>query len=272
MNRKPIGVFDSGIGGLTVVRELHKVLPGEDILYFGDTGRVPYGTRSKETIRKYTRQDIAFLNSFGVKHVTAACGTVSATISPRELEGISVPFMGIVKPAVEAAVQATGNKRIGVIATSASIQSGAYGKEAARIDPSVTVVEKACPLLVPLVENGLIEFDNQITRLTARMYLAAFDSQDIDTLILGCTHFPLLYDIVDDLMGHQVTLIDPAVQTALTVKKYLEERRLLNDPARRGNTTYYVSDSVPGFENLASVFLQDQLRGDVKFVDIDMFP
>ena len=191
MDNRAIGVFDSGLGGLTTVKELHRILPQEDIIYLGDTGRVPYGSRSRETIIKYARQDIAFLLQ---KDISA---------------NLPVPYLDIVLPAAQQACAMTSRGRIGVVGTNATLRSNAFGKAIHNIRADVQVYGNPCPLLVHLVENGLVQQENPITRLTVQMYLEPLMKEQIDTLILGCTHYPLLYDIFNELLDYQVTLIDP---------------------------------------------------------------
>ena len=197
-----IGVFDSGLGGLTAVRELRRILPGEDIVYFGDTGRVPYGTRGRDIIVEYAKQDIAFLLSKGVKAVIAACGTVSSTLPAEVAASLPVPYMGVVESAARAAVLATKTGRIGVIGTPATVASGSYPAAIRRLMPGAAITATACPLFVPLVENGYFGVQNPVTRLVAQDYLKDVKSAGVDTLILGCTHYPLIAPVLADLMAH----------------------------------------------------------------------
>ena len=217
MDNRPIGVFDSGLGGLSVVRELVSLLPREHIVYFGDTGRVPYGTRSRETIEKYAAQDGQFLLSKDVKMVIAACGTVSS-VAASVLDRLPVPSIGVVEAPAAAAVAATKNGRIGIIGTAATVRSGAFAKAIAAKSDTAQVFAVACPLFVPLVENGWIEPDNEVTLATARRYLEPLKAQGVDTLILGCTHFPLLAPIIAQVMGDGVTLIDTGRADASSIR------------------------------------------------------
>ena len=271
MDNRPIGVFDSGLGGLSVVKELRKILPNENIVYFGDTGRVPYGTRGKDTILRYASQDIAFLKSHDVKMVVAACGTVSSTITDDMIKNIGVPYTGVVVPAAQSACAMSATGRIGVIGTTATIRSLAFGRAIRSIRPSSVVIGKACPLFVPLVENGLIEKDNEITKLTAKMYLDSIKKEDVDTLILGCTHFPIIYDIISEVMDYSVVMIDPGKATAEYVKKYLIQNGLLADSSNKGGEQFFVSDSVEDFSKTASIFLGYSVTGEVERVDIERF-
>ena len=269
MDNRPIGVFDSGLGGLSIVRELQKLLPGEDIVYFGDTGRVPYGTRSRQTIIKYAKQDVAFLRSKDVKMLIAACGTVSTNLPEDYADTLDVPFCDILRPAVEAACRASGTGRIGVIATTASVKSGAYGRTIREIRPEAEIVENACPLFVPLVENGYIGRDNAVTRLVAERYLAPFRNGRVDTLILGCTHFPIISGIIGDLLDHRITLIDPGAEAAKRARALLTEKDLLNGGDPAGRSVFYVSDNPESFGEIASVFLGTRVTADVRLVDVD---
>ena len=218
----PIGVFDSGVGGLTVAREIMRQLPEESMIYFGDTARVPYGTKSKDTIVRYSRQIVNFLLSKGVKAVVIACNTASALALADLQELYNVPIIGMVQPGAIAAMNATKNKNIGIIGTNATIKSGQYGQYLRKLDPSVTVVTKACPLFVPLVEEGLI--DDRITEDMVSRYLREFKQYDIDSLILGCTHYPLLINPIQRFVGDKVTLVNPAYEVAKTLKQMLAQR------------------------------------------------
>lgn len=268
MDNRCIGVFDSGLGGLTCVSELMKVLGGESIIYFGDTGRVPYGSRSEETIIKYVRGDINFLLSHDIKLIVAACGTASTVALPALANQCSVPVIGVVEPAAEAAISATRNGRIGIIGTAGTISNGKYEKLIKEKSPSATTFSKACPLFVPLVENGLIDHD--ITRLTCRMYLEELKAKEIDTLILGCTHYPMLKDVIAGFMGDSVALIDPGMETAHYVREFLAGSDLLAD-CTEGSNRYFVSDTVDGFERLASLFMQCDISGMVEKIDIERY-
>jgi len=274
MDNRPIGVFDSGVGGLTAVKELHKVMPNEDIVYFGDTGRVPYGPRSRQTIRKYARQDIRYLLRQDVKAIVAACGTVSSNFAEedaREL-GVDVPYTGVVLPASRSACALSARGRIGVMATAASIRSGAYSRAVCAIRPGAKVFGAPCPLLIPLVENGMIQRDNQITRLSLEMYLKNVIEEKVDTLILGCTHFPLLYDSINDVLGYKVTLIDSGAAAAQHMKALLCERDALTGRDTPGRTSYHVSDTVDSFTEVAQYFLQEDVWQNTQFVDLDSLP
>lgn len=255
MNDAPIGVFDSGLGGLTAVKELLRVLPEEDIVYFGDTGRVPYGTRSTDTIVRYARQDAAFLLSKKVKMIIAACGTVSSVFPKQLTDALPVPYIGVVEPTVKAALAATKTGRIGVIGTSATIKSGSYVKLLKENRADAVIFDAACPLLVGLVENGYIARDNFVTRTVAQEYLLPILNANVDTLILGCTHYPIIAPIIGDIMGEKVALIDPGKETALYAASLLNKNGLCASPEKKGGCSFYVSDTPESFSELAAVFL-----------------
>ncbi|MCI8554799.1 MAG: glutamate racemase [Clostridiales bacterium] len=269
MDGRPIGVFDSGLGGLTVVRQLLRRLPGENIVYFGDTGRVPYGNRSRKILHKYARQDCSFLRSKGVKLIIAACGTVSSVV-PRVLEEQPVPAFGVVKPAAAAAVRATRSGRIGVLGTSATIHAGAFRRCLLQLNPQVQVFEKECPLFVALVENGWIGREDEVTRLTARRYLEPLREQGVDTLILGCTHFPLLTDIIADIMGGGVTLIDSGQAAADACVERLAQDNTFAPPGNSGRCHFYVSDQPEGFSKIAGMFLGQAIGEHLHTVDLEL--
>lgn len=270
-SKNAIGVFDSGLGGLSAVKEFLNVLPAEKIIYFGDTGRVPYGTRSRDTIRKYALQDARFLLEHGVKLVVAACGTVSS-VAGAELEAaLPVPYTGVVNPTCFTAAMVTKNGKIGVIGTSATVNSHSYKLRLEKLEPSVEVFEQACPLFVPLVENGVIHRDDQIVRLVVRRYLSELKEKGVDTLILGCTHFPLLRDAVSDYMGSDVTLIDSGRETAIYAKKVLLEQDLLSDEAEAQTPEFFVSDTPDGFKNVAGLFLGRDMEHAVTQIDIEQY-
>ncbi len=253
----PIGVFDSGIGGLTCLKELRRLLPSESFVYLGDTARVPYGTKSRETIALYAGQDIAFLKSHGVKMIIVACGTVSSVMEEIPIfegSGVSL-YSGVIRHAVSAAVNATVSGRVGVIGTPATIRSGCYERELQSLLPGVKVITKACPLFVPLVENGYTDRDNKVTRLVAEEYLANIKREKCDTLIMGCTHYPLLEQIVADIMGDGVKLISPGAEAAKYAAKLLEERDLLNKNSGPKICELYCTDSKELFSENVAAFL-----------------
>jgi len=264
-----IGVFDSGLGGLAVVKELSATLPEENIVYFGDTGRVPYGTKSKDTIVRYTKSDINFLRTFDLKLIIAACGTASSLALPEIKGDFALPLVGVVEPTVRAAVNATKNKKIGVIATPGTIKSMEYEKLIKKLDESVTVVNKACPMFVPLVENDYTE--GEVPHLIAEDYLSCMKEAGVDTLILGCTHYPLLTSVIADVMGEGVTLINSGKETAKCVKDYLKKTDSLSDGAKEEKYRFYVSDEIEMFAKVGSKFLGWETGGNVEKIDIEKY-
>jgi len=268
MKNKAIGVFDSGLGGLTTVKELRKILPNENIVYFGDTLRVPYGNRSPETIRKYATDDVNFLLKQNVKMIIAACGTVSSVAVDLE-KGFNVPFVKVLKPTAEAAFSVTKNKKIGVIGTSATIKTGSYKNELKKLDPTIEVFEKDCPLFVPLVENGFI--DDYATTLIAEKYLLPLKDQKIDTLILGCTHYPIIRSTIEMVMGKDINIVDSGKETAKFAAKRLKDINILNDSHNNGKCLFFVSDSVETFSKTANIFLGKTLDGLISKIDINQF-
>ncbi|MBQ8079719.1 MAG: glutamate racemase [Oscillospiraceae bacterium] len=262
MNRDAIGVFDSGMGGLTAVKVLGEILPHENIIYFGDTARIPYGTRSRQTIERYTQEDIAFLRRHPVKMIIAACGTVSSMLgadSPVD----DMPFTGVVYPAAHTACETTKNGRVGIIGTPATVASGSYENAIHSIDPSVNVTAMACPLFVHLVEYGYTDRNNPITRLAAEEYLAPIREAGVDCLILGCTHYPIIAETIGDIMGEGVRLISASEEAAKYTARILKEQDLLTDSTEKGHNVYYVSDSVSMFRTNARNFLADAVNGQV---------
>ena len=270
MDQRPIGVFDSGSGGLTAVREIRSILPSENIIYFGDTSRVPYGGRSPEILLHYARQDVHFLRSFDVKALLVACGTVSTNALPVLAAESDIPILGVVEPACAAAAAATRNKRVGLIATAASVRSGAYERTLAAMDSTITVYARACPLFVPLVENGRFRPGDTVIETVAREYLTPLRDTGIDTLILGCTHYPLLTEVIADVMGGGVTLIDSGASAARALRQTLSDKGLLAQRAS-GTLTLYASDQPQDFGALAPQFLRRPLEGAVLPVDIERY-
>lgn len=268
-DNRPIGVFDSGLGGLTVLKELEKVLPNESFVYFGDTGRVPYGSRSNDTIISYARQDENFLLSKDVKYIVAACGTVSA-VAAHTANELPVNFMGVVENSVKAAVAATKNKKIGVIGTSATINNGAHKTKILEIMPEAQVTTADCPLFVPLVEEGFSDKDDIVVLEVAKRYLAPMVEAGVDTLILGCTHYPILLDAIKKVMGDGVTLINMGNSTALAVKEELTRLNMLNSSNSWGNKEFYVSDLTSSFAKISKILLGENIE-NVNLVDISKY-
>lgn len=270
MDTRPIGVFDSGLGGLTAVKEMKRILPNENIIYFGDTGRVPYGTRSRETIIKYSKQDMNFLIKHGVKAVVAACGTVSSTAGALG-RSLPVPYIDVITPTAIAAANATKNGKIGVLGTAATINSGSFVKALKDINPELEVYTEACSLFVPLVENGFVARGDEVTMLTARRYLSNINAQGVDTVILGCTHFPIIKWAIGSAVGEKVKLIDSGAETAKYLKKVLEEKGLLNESGEKPFYSYNVTDTIQGFRNVAELFLGGEIDGDIVRIDIEQY-
>ncbi|MBR3149087.1 MAG: glutamate racemase [Eubacterium sp.] len=267
MDKRPIGVFDSGLGGLSTVRAMKKLLPNEDIIYFGDTGRVPYGTRSKETVETYAAQDIKFLRSFSCKMIVAACGTVS-TAAADVLSRIDEPSTGITKPSAKAAAEATKNNVIGVMGTSATVNSGAFDNEIHALSPDAKIISVSCPLLVSLVESNWIDIDDEVTNAAVRRYIAPIIEGGADTIILGCTHFPILAPIIQKNAGNGVTLIDSGLAEAQYVKNVLEEKDMQNDLNHAGVQRFFVSDKTQNFCDVANILLSEDISDSCEFVDI----
>lgn len=253
----PIGVFDSGIGGLTVVREIARQLPDESILYFGDTARVPYGPKSPDTVRRYSREIAAYLLGEGVKAIVIACNTATAHALDVLRSELPVPVLGVVEPGARAAVRATTGGRIGVVGTLGTIRSGAYERAIAAIAPDARVAAQPCPLFVPLVEEGWL--DHPATHLVAQEYLEPMRERDVDTLVLGCTHYPLLKREIGDVMGDRVALIDSAEETAAEIGRVLAAHEL-RATAGSGTRRYVVSDMPEQFSRTARHFLGTPLE------------
>ena len=267
MDTRPIGVFDSGLGGLTAVRVLRRILPEENLIYFGDTARVPYGGRSRETLLKYARQDLRFLRSFDLKAVLIACGTISTTSLDVLQAENELPIVGVVEPTCRRALAVTKNRRVGMIATLASVRSGAYEAALRRLDPEVEVLCRPCPLFVPLVENGFVEPEEEVTRLVAERYLAPLREAGVDTLILGCTHYPLIRETIQRAMGLGVALVDSGREAALALAGYLETQEMLCGAEQPRRAEYYVSDAPENFGAVAQLFLGHAVEG--KQVDLE---
>ncbi len=269
MDNRPIGVFDSGLGGLTCVREIMKIMPNEDVIYFGDTGRVPYGSRGRETLLKYVRQDIRFLENFDIKMIIIACGTASSAALPWISSEFKTGIIGVVEPAAKAAVKATKAKRIGVLGTSGTVKSGKYPEYIKSICSEAEVFQKACPMFVPLVENGYSS--SQVTKIIAEEYLAEIKEQNVDTLILGCTHYPLLKQVIGEIMGESVTLIDSGAAGADCALELLTERDMLCEKTEGGSHRYFVSDATEDFAKLGGMFLSRPIQETVHKVDIEKY-
>jgi glutamate racemase len=257
----PIGIFDSGVGGLTVFKETMSLLPGEDIIYLGDTARVPYGTRSPQTVIKYSLEIAAFLLRQGIKLLVVACNTSSAVSLPSLQRKNEIPVIGVIEPGARWAAEVTQNKRVGVIGTEGTVKSRTYEQAIQGIDQEITVFTRACPLFVPLAEEGWV--DNEVTRLTAQTYLRPVCEEAIDTLVLGCTHYPLLEGIIREITGDGVFLVNSAKETAKEVKRILEEEGIRTPKEQAGSYTFYVTDNAERFIHVGERFLGREL-GSVK--------
>ncbi len=266
MNSSPIGVFDSGFGGLSAVKELRRLLPGEDVVYFGDNARIPYGDKSPETITAYSFQDAGFLLSRGVKAILVACGTVSSVALGELKKSVRVPVVGVIEPAARRAIELTKNGVIGVIGTNATVKSGAYERVLRTLGGDLKVISVACPLLVPLVENGYVGFDCRITRLAVQEYLAPLVAAGADCIILGCTHYPLIRPIIADEWGHDA-LVNTGLEAAKTLSAILSASDSLSGRDSGGRLSLFSSDSGDTFSQKASFFLEEECpafeRGDI---------
>ncbi len=266
MSWQAIGIFDSGVGGLTVLRELARTVPQEDTIYLGDTARVPYGTKSPDTVIRYSQEIASFLIKRDIKLLVVACNTASAVALPTLRRSLPVPVVGVIEPGAKRAVEATKSGIVGVIGTSGTIRSSAYSRAIKKLSPTVSVIARSCPLFVPLAEEGWV--DNEIARMTARLYLEELQKAGVDTLVLGCTHYPLLKKIIAEVMGSGVTLVDSAEETARTVADILKKKKMLRPDAEQGNHHYYVTDVPAGFIRVGNRFLGGKL-GDVYQVSLE---
>jgi glutamate racemase len=269
MNResRPIGIFDSGIGGLTVLKEIHNRLPLERTVYLGDTARVPYGIRSPETVIRYSFENSRFLFSKNVKMIVIACNTASSVSLEPIRSSFSIPVIGVIEPGAKAAVTATRNKKIGIIGTEATIRSDSYMKAIRRLDDSIEVFGIACPLFVPLVEEGWT--DGRIAEMIAKEYLEDIKDKEIDTLVLGCTHYPLLKNILSSVMGDSVSLIDSAIETAGEITSVLKSLSMLNTSGDTGTGEFYVTDSPEKFRSVGERFLGKKIS-QIEKIELEM--
>ncbi len=267
MDNRPIGVFDSGVGGLTVVKQIVKLLPNESLVYFGDTARVPYGSKSKEIVTKFSSQIIRFLMTKNVKAVVIACNTVSSNCYEILSEEFpQLPIIEVVTPGVESCLAATRNKIVGLIGTYGTVSSGAYEKRLKAADPNIQVYKKACPLFVPLAEEGWV--NNDVARLTAATYLKELTDKNVDSIILGCTHYPILKACIGEIVGEGVTIVDPAKATAQRLKEYLENHNMLTDNTEEAERLFYVSDK-SHFEQICSRVLHEDYHAEK--IDIEKY-
>lgn len=267
VKRSPIGVFDSGIGGLTVVKRLSSTLPNESIIYFGDTARVPYGSKSNSTVIEYSIQDTKFLLQKNIKALVVACNTASSIAIPDLKKMFDIPIIGMIEPGSRMALKKSQSKKIGVIGTRATVSNLAYSKEIKKINSSAQVIEKPCPLFVPLAEEGWI--NHKATYEVAEEYLKELREEKIDTLVLGCTHYPILSEVIRKVIGSKVTLIDSGIASSEVIKSELEKLDLLSDSKKTGVQEYYVSDIPAKFKEVAELFLGREID-HVHKVDLEM--
>jgi glutamate racemase len=264
----PIGIFDSGIGGLTVVKQLIRMLPNENLIYFGDTARLPYGTKSEKLIKQYALEDAAFLQQFDIKFLVVACNSASSVAVDLLQSRLTIPVTGVIEPGVRAALKASKNKRIGVIGTTATITSNAYDKKIRELAPDTAVYGQPCPLLVPLVEEGWL--DDEITRLTVKKYMGPLLEQKVDTLILGCTHFPVIKKLIQEEAGPEIRLIDSGEETARVVGDMIHTLDIGRESTGKGDVAFYVSDIPKKFDEVGTRFLGHPLV-NARRIDFDNF-
>ncbi|MBP0979793.1 MAG: glutamate racemase [Oscillospiraceae bacterium] len=272
MKNKNIGVFDSGVGGLTVVKRLIELLPNENIIYFGDTARVPYGPRSNSTILRYALQDINFLKSQDIKIIIAACGTVSSVFFKNNINNFYFKdffFTGIIEMAAKKAVAITKNKNIGIIGTKATIKSKSYETYIKNLDSKIKTYSVACPLFVSIIEENLFNNRIDITNKIIDLYLKDLKKSNIDTLILGCTHYPLIKDLILNYFDNKIKIVDPGVEIAKFTKSYLTQNNLINNNINKNNIKFFVSDSVDNFKNIAKSFLNIDLINQVRLINLE---
>lgn len=270
MDNRPIGVFDSGLGGLTVLKEIINLLPGESVVYFGDSGRAPYGTKSKETVVKYTFQNIRFLLNQDIKMVVIACNTMSAYGFRQVVKSFDIPIVEVIQPGAVTGARETINRKLGIIGTPATISSGAYETAVYGIDNTIETFSKACPLFVPLAEEGREWWENDIAVRIAEEYLTPLKQSGVDTLVLGCTHYPLLQKTISRVMGENVKLVSSALEMAKVVKQTIGDNNMQRDEQLKPVYRYYTSDSVDKFEPLCSAILGTKITSAER-VDIEKY-
>jgi glutamate racemase len=256
MQKLSIGMFDSGVGGLTVLKEVKKLLPLEHIIYFGDTARVPYGNRSPQAVSKYALESALFLLTKGIKLLAIACNTSSALALHLLQRKFPIPVIGVIDPCAKEVVTSTKNKKVGVIGTKATIKSGAYEKSIRKLDPVIQVFSKSCPLFVPIAEEGLE--NEEVAHLMAERYLKDLLRSNIDTLVMGCTHYPILENIIRKVVGEKVSIVNAGRETAKEIKNILEKKKIINDKGK-GGCEYFVTDSPESFEEIGKRILREPL-------------
>ena len=266
-DKRPIGVFDSGMGGLTTVRQLTKLLPNEDIIYLGDTARLPYGNKSKNAVIRFSIQNALYLLKFNVKLIIVACNTSSSLAINNLKKSFKVPIIDVIEPGIKKALAVTGNNRIGIIGTNATIDSNAYQKKILKICPSVKIFAKSCPLFVPLVEEGWL--NNKIAESVVKEYLMPFKNKEIDTLVLGCTHYPLLKAAIKKVMGSSVNLVDSARQVAADARALLNRMQLNSNKKAKAHLRFFLTDKPYKFQAIGSKFLGQNLTSVKEIKDLD---
>ena len=257
-NNFPIGIFDSGLGGLIVLKELKKILPKENFIYFGDTAHIPYGNKSENAIQEYSSKIVKFLNQQQVKLIVVACNSASSVAIHTIQERTQTPIIDVISPAVKKACVVTSNNQIGIIGTEATINSKAYQNHIIKLNPAIQVITQSCPLLVPIIEEGL--YNHKIGVNAINLYLSAFKEKDIDTLILGCTHYPIMEESIKKYLNKKLTIINSATETALSVQKFIKTNHLKNIDKENQNDQYYVSDKTIRFHKLANQFLNRKIK------------
>ena len=265
-DNRAIGIFDSGIGGLTVVKRVEQLLPGEDIIYFGDTARVPYGTKSNSTVIEYSIQNTIFLMQKNVKTIVVACNTVSSVAVDTLRKYFNIPFISMIEPGSDFALRETKNNRVGIVGTNATINNKAYSKDLLKKNGDLYVAEKSCPLFVPLAEEGWLS--HKATEIIAKEYLNDLTEKEIDTLILGCTHYPVLTEIIQKVVGEDVKLIDSGFASSHKVKEYLTNHDTLNEKTSKGKHEFFVSDVPSKFKEIAERFLGREVE-NLQKIDVE---
>lgn len=268
MDKRAIGVFDSGVGGLTVLREIIEQMPFEDIIYFGDTARIPYGTKSPQTVVKYSQQNVRFLSQYDIKTIVVACNTASSIALKNLQDNFDIPILGVIDPGAKGAVEKTKNNKVGVIGTTTTVRSSAYQDRIREVNPEISVIGTPCPLFVQIVEEGWE--DSDVAELAAKKYLIEMMDHDVDTLVLGCTHYPLLRYTLNKVLGDKVTLINPAYETAKSLKEMLIEKKMLRKSSKSPMRKFFVSDAPEKFRRIGGNILNMEIE-DVVEVEIEKY-
>lgn len=267
MNSKPIGIFDSGVGGLTSAKQFLAIMPNENVIFLGDTRRNPYGTKTKDTLMQYAIDDVDFLQRRDVKLIIVACGTISSNVPAARLKNLKVPYVDVITPTVNKVVKTTKTKRVGIIGTPATIKSGSFANRLKRLDKEIETMSVGCPMMVTLAENGDIDENNFVANSVIKEYLAPIKAFGADTLILGCTHFPLMSKIIQKVMGDEVTLIDSGYEAAIEAKKILEQKDMCRE-GERDLLEFNVTGNTEKFDEVANIFLEGKYDVHSKKADI----